>query len=184
VIAATVAVVLPSTGLIGAALVGHGIAEDQARASRIAIEAGSLVTGALAVVLALSRVAAGFSTSFLVLVIIGVGALATAIIVVNNLRDRAGDARAGKRTLAVRFGRRFAIVEYVALLLLAFVVPAGLALAGHRWAALPLLTAPLAIHRVRALAVSEGVALNPCLAATAQLLLAHGALFALGLGLG
>ena len=42
---------------------------------------------------------------------IPIGALATAILVVNNVRDRASDARAGKRTLAVRFGRRAAVVE-------------------------------------------------------------------------
>jgi len=115
---------------------------------------------------------------------IPVGALATAILVVNNLRDRAGDARAGKRTLAVRFGRAAAIVEYALLLLAAYAVPAGLAIAGHRWAALPLVTAPLAIARIRELAAcATGPSFNRCLATTAQLLLVHGGLFALGLAL-
>src|SRR6185436_4299112 len=57
---------------------------------------------------------------------IPIGALATAILVVNNVRDRAGDARAGKRTLAVRLGRRAAIVEYTVLVLVAYAVPAGI----------------------------------------------------------
>ncbi len=61
------------------------------------------------------------------------GALARAILVVNNLRDRDGDARAGKRTLAVRLGRRGALVEYAILLALAYAVPAGLAVAGRWW---------------------------------------------------
>ena len=113
-----------------------------------------------------------------------VGALATAILVVNNLRDRAGDARAGKRTLAVRFGRQFAVIEYAVLLVVAYTVPAGLAIAGHRGAAIPLVTLPLGIERLRAVGAGVGVALNPCLAATAQLLLVHGALFAAGLALG
>ena len=34
---------------------------------------------------------------------LAIGALATMILVVNNLRDRENDARVGKRTLAVRF---------------------------------------------------------------------------------
>ena len=112
-----------------------------------------------------------------------VGALATAILVVNNLRDRATDARAGKRTLAVRLGRRATLVEYAALLVLAYAVPLALTLgAGHPWAALPLVTAPLALTRLRALAAAAGAAeFNSCLAATAQLLLLHGALFAGGL---
>jgi len=111
-----------------------------------------------------------------------VGALATAILVVNNLRDRAGDARAGKRTLAVRFGRRAAIGEYATLLVIAYAVPAGIALTGHPWAALPLVTAPLAVARLRALVASgDGPAFNRCLAATAQLLMLHGALFTAGL---
>ena len=115
---------------------------------------------------------------------IPVGALATAILVVNNLRDRTGDARAGKRTLAVRFGRTAAIVEYAVLLAAAYAIPAGLALAGRGWAALPLVTAPLAVLRLRQLASCvDGPSFNRCLATTAHLLMIHGALFATGLAL-
>jgi 1,4-dihydroxy-2-naphthoate octaprenyltransferase len=114
-----------------------------------------------------------------------VGALATAILVVNNIRDRATDVRAGKRTLAVRLGRRAALGEYAALLVLAFAIPLGLLLAGRPWAALPLISAPLAVVRMRALiAAADGPAFNRCLAATAQLLLVHGALFTIGLAVG
>jgi 1,4-dihydroxy-2-naphthoate octaprenyltransferase len=114
-----------------------------------------------------------------------VGALATAILVVNNVRDRATDVRAGKRTLAVRFGRRAALVEYAGLLALAYAVPLGLALTGRPWAGLPLATAPLGLARLRAVvAATDGPAFNRCLAATAQLLLMHGALFAAGLAAG
>jgi 1,4-dihydroxy-2-naphthoate octaprenyltransferase len=114
-----------------------------------------------------------------------VGALATAILVVNNVRDRASDARTGKRTLAVRFGRRAALVEYAALLAAAYAVPLSLAAAaGSPWRALPLITLPLALHRLRGVArAATGPEYNACLAATAQLLLVHGALFALGLAL-
>jgi len=120
-----------------------------------------------------------------ILAAIPVGALATAILVVNNIRDRATDVRAGKRTLAVRFGRRAALVEYAALLAVAYAIPLGLAVTGRPWAALPLASAPLAVIRLRAVvAASDGPTFNRCLAATAQLLLAHGALFTLGLAVG
>ena len=56
-----------------------------------------------------------------------VGALATAILVVNNLRDRVTDAGAGKRTLAVRFGRGFAIGQYRALIAVSYLTPLALA---------------------------------------------------------
>src|SRR5882724_6200886 len=49
-----------------------------------------------------------------------VGALATAILVVNNLRDRETDLGAGKRTLAVRFGRTFAIAQYRSLIAISY----------------------------------------------------------------
>jgi len=44
-----------------------------------------------------------------------VGLLITAILVVNNLRDRETDARSGKRTLAVRLGDRATRLQYAAL---------------------------------------------------------------------
>jgi 1,4-dihydroxy-2-naphthoate octaprenyltransferase len=118
---------------------------------------------------------------------IPVGALATAILVVNNLRDRTTDARAGKRTLAVRLGRRAALVEYALLLVLAYAVPLALAVAhpwqhSHPWRALPVVTAPLAFIRLRQLAAAgDGPTFNRLLAATGQLLLVHGVLFAAGM---
>ncbi|MCX5741058.1 MAG: 1,4-dihydroxy-2-naphthoate polyprenyltransferase [Proteobacteria bacterium] len=113
---------------------------------------------------------------------IPVGALATAILVVNNLRDRTTDVVVGKRTLAVRFGRRGALLEYAALIAIAYVVPCVLAMTGHPWAALPLVTLPLASRRMRALAgATDGPTFNGCLGATGQLLMVHGVLFAAGI---
>jgi 1,4-dihydroxy-2-naphthoate octaprenyltransferase len=124
----------------------------------------------------------GHIPSIAVLSALPVGALATAILVVNNLRDRATDARAGKRTLAVRLGRRGVLVEYVALLLIAFAIPGVLAVCHGFAIALPLLTLPLAIVRVRALVTATtGPEFNACLAATAKLMMLHGVLFAVGL---
>ncbi len=111
-----------------------------------------------------------------------VGALATAILVVNNLRDRAGDARAGKRTLAVRLGRRGTIAEYRLLLAVAYAVPIALAMARRSgWALLPVATLPFAVALAVAVARREGRALNATLAATARLALAHGLLLAAGI---
>ncbi|HEX3758391.1 MAG TPA: 1,4-dihydroxy-2-naphthoate octaprenyltransferase, partial [Kofleriaceae bacterium] len=111
-----------------------------------------------------------------------VGALATAILVVNNLRDRATDERAGKRTLAVRLGRRGALIEYAALIAIAYAVPIALVVGGRLAVALPLLSAPIGVARFRALrAAADGPAFNRCLAATGQLLLLFGGLFAAGL---
>ncbi|MFC5501572.1 SCO7613 C-terminal domain-containing membrane protein [Lysinimonas soli] len=78
IIAVIVACTLPSVGLIGAALERHGIPAVQAASARLWIELSSWLTAALAVVLALVRVAAGLGTTFLVLLIIGLGAAAMA----------------------------------------------------------------------------------------------------------
>ena len=59
-----------------------------------------------------------------------VGALITAILVVNNLRDIVPDRQAGKRTLAVRLGERGAVAEYGLLLVVAYLAPVVLLLAG------------------------------------------------------
>lgn len=108
-----------------------------------------------------------------------VGALATAILAVNNLRDRETDARAGKRTLAVRFGASFARAEYVALIAIAYAVP--IAIGGA--ALLVLLSLPLALVHTRGVLREDGAALNARLAGTAKLLAVHGALLALGIAL-
>lgn len=108
---------------------------------------------------------------------IPVGAIATAVLVVNNVRDAATDVRAGKRTLVVRFGRRFGVLEYAALWGVALVVPVALAVhARAPWMLLPTLVAPAAAKLARTVAVVEGRPLNATLAATAKLLLAYGVL--------
>ncbi len=112
-----------------------------------------------------------------------VGALATAIIVVNNVRDADTDRAAGKRTLAVLLGRPAARLEYMGLLLVAFVVPFILWLVFQFsvWTLLPLLTLPLAYQHTRTLYTVEGPALNRTLGGTVQLLAQYGALLALGI---
>ena len=111
------------------------------------------------------------------------GTIAAAILVVNNLRDLPTDRAAGKRTMAVRLGRRATIIEYCALLAVAFLVPPVLWFAGETgaWAMLPWLSLPLAYVLVRAVASESGRALNARLAGTARLQLVFGVLFAIGL---
>lgn len=114
---------------------------------------------------------------------LAMGSLATAILVVNNLRDIEGDAKAGKRTMAVRFGRRFALAEYVLLLAAALAVPVvlvGGGLAGG-WTLLPLLCLPLAGRLVHRAFTTSGPAMNPLLFATARLELLFALLLAVGL---
>ena len=112
-----------------------------------------------------------------------VGAIATAVLVVNNVRDRQTDVKAGKRALAVRYGRRAGVGEYVGLFALAYAAPVVAVVVLHRppLVLLPMATLPMAIRLVRTLATTEGKALNACLVGTAKLLLFYGVLFAAGL---
>jgi 1,4-dihydroxy-2-naphthoate octaprenyltransferase len=114
---------------------------------------------------------------------IPIGALATAILVVNNVRDFEGDARAGKTTLVVRFGRTGGVREYALLLTAAYAAPPVMFLLGWTsiWVCLPLLTIPWAARLFRSVVNDRGVALNQTLAGTAKLLSAFGVLFALGI---
>jgi 1,4-dihydroxy-2-naphthoate octaprenyltransferase len=115
-----------------------------------------------------------------------VGTLATAVLVVNNLRDLATDARAGKRTLAVRLGRRGAIAEFLLMLGVAYLVPLLLIVAGRSgpWVALPLLTLPFGLLLARRVAHGHAEVLNRCLADTARLLFAYAITFGLGIVIG
>jgi 1,4-dihydroxy-2-naphthoate octaprenyltransferase len=129
-------------------------------------------------------VQAGEVPALAIVASIPVGAIATAVLVVNNVRDLPTDVRAGKRTLVVRYGRRFGVAEYAALLAIAYATPAavaGLGLASPL-VLLAWLTIPLAARLARAVArETSGAALNPCLGATARLLVVFGALFSAGL---
>jgi 1,4-dihydroxy-2-naphthoate octaprenyltransferase len=113
------------------------------------------------------------------------GLLVTNILVVNNLRDLQTDRDAGKRTLAVRLGDRGTRAQYALFAVLAYVVPALMALHGpsaRRWLLLPWLSAPLAIVLVRKVLGSlAGRELNPMLKRSGLLLLSFGLLFSVGL---
>jgi 1,4-dihydroxy-2-naphthoate octaprenyltransferase len=116
---------------------------------------------------------------------IPIGALATAILVVNNVRDFEGDALAGKRTIVVRFGRPGGVNEYAFLLLVAYATPAALFLLGWAgaWVGLPLLTIPWALMLAQSVSRDRGAVLNQTLAGTAKLLSVYGILFAIGIAL-
>lgn len=125
-------------------------------------------------------------TPAVVLAAVPTGLLITAILVVNNLRDIATDARAGKRTLAVMLGRRGTRLEYGLLMGVAYLLPLLLWL-GYGYSPAVLLcwlTAPLAYRLLHAiLARTEGPALNAALADTAKLSLFFSLLLAVGLAL-
>lgn len=115
-----------------------------------------------------------------------VGLLATALLVINNLRDIPGDTVSGKRTLAVRLGDRRTRALYVGMLIAAFVfvpvvaggfdrAPAAAAMVGVVLARIPVL---------RVLEGATGPALIPVLGATGRVQLVTGTLLAAGLWLG
>jgi 1,4-dihydroxy-2-naphthoate polyprenyltransferase len=100
-----------------------------------------------------------------------VGLLAAAILVVNNVRDIDTDRRAGKRTLAVKLGRRRARSLFAGMVVAAFACCPGLAGALSAWVLLPFAAAPLAPPLVRTVATrTDGPALNGALAGTGRLL--------------
>jgi 1,4-dihydroxy-2-naphthoate polyprenyltransferase len=113
-----------------------------------------------------------------------IGLLATAILVVNNIRDIDTDRRAGKHTLAVRIGRLRARRLYALLLLAAFVgLPIALPAAdGPAWGLLALLAFPLVPPLVRTVGTrADGPSLNGALAGTGTLLAAYSVLLSVGL---
>jgi 1,4-dihydroxy-2-naphthoate octaprenyltransferase len=122
-------------------------------------------------------------TGLALLASVPVGFLATALLVVNNLRDIPTDAESGKRTLAVRIGDRRTRALYCTLLAAAFALTVPLALV-RTWAVLGLLALPLAGRPLRTVAQGvTGPALIKVLADTGRLQLAYGGLLALGLAL-
>ena len=113
---------------------------------------------------------------------VGIGVLAANILVVNNYRDAETDAAAGKRTLVVRFGRRFARGQFASSLGAAFAVPLIFIARGNRpWIALPWLLMPLAWSHARRLREGRTPAeLIALLGDTGKFLALYALLFAAG----
>jgi 1,4-dihydroxy-2-naphthoate octaprenyltransferase len=111
-----------------------------------------------------------------------VGLLAAAILVVNNVRDIDTDRRAGKRTLAVRLGRRKARTLYSVMLLVAYVALIPVVFPLSPWVLLPWLTLPLAARLARTVrAHVDGPTLNAALARTGMLQLLFCVLLSAGI---
>lgn len=109
------------------------------------------------------------------------GALATVLLVINNLRDVDGDRVSNKRTMAVRFGEGFARFEIVFFALAPFVAVAWMAWIRSQYGFLVTLIAlPLALMLIARSLRSKGVALNRCLALAGALQWAFGLLFVIG----
>ncbi len=114
---------------------------------------------------------------------IPIGLLATAILVVNNLRDIETDARAGKKTLAVRAGRGAARLQYGLLLLAALLTPllAWFNGAAPLWVLLSGLSWLRARPLMQLVMREQGTVLNLALAGTGRLELEFALLYAGGL---
>lgn len=110
------------------------------------------------------------------------GVIATALLVVNNLRDIDEDRTAGKRTVAVRFGRTFVRIEYTLCMIVAALIPFGL------WTSFnfPVSVLMASVATVPGLIVSrmvwttDGEALNPYLGKTAAVLFLYSFIFSTG----
>lgn len=111
------------------------------------------------------------------------GLLNTGILTVNNYRDLANDAQAGKHTLAVRLGPQGTRRFYALLLGLPYLLPTVLVGLGRAPLGVLLvwLSAPMAALAAREIGRLQGRELNALLALTGKLTLLYGGLLALGM---
>lgn len=111
------------------------------------------------------------------------GLIVTAILVVNNLRDLENDRKAGKHTLAVKFGEQGTKLEYVVCIVIAYLI----LIPAVRFDVIPWtsllawLSIPLASRATRVVLSQKGPILNAALAGTGQTALTFSLLFWIGL---
>jgi len=127
-------------------------------------------------------VQAGFPPLDVWLAAIAIGGLSANILVANNYRDAETDAKAGKRTTVVRFGKRFARVQFISAHLVSLTIPVALLNRGYSaWVLISWVLIPLAVKQVRILRnASSAQELIALLGATGKYL----ALYAMALSLG
>ena len=110
------------------------------------------------------------------------GMLVTAILVVNNIRDKDADIISGKNTLAVRFGKTFSNIQFILLVMLPFLLPFHLWRQWNKMSfLLTLFTLPIAVHLIIQLFNNTGADLNKVLAGTARFLFIFTLLLSAGL---
>ena len=115
---------------------------------------------------------------------VGVGAIASAILVANNLRDIPTDIEHGKQTLAVRLGDRRTRLLYLALVVVSVLALVVMAV-WSPWALLGLLAVPVGVRSVRlVLGSTTGRDLVPVLAATGLYEVAYAVLVTMGVAIG
>ncbi len=111
------------------------------------------------------------------------GCISCGVLVINNLRDMEQDARAQRRTLAVRYGATFARAEYLLFMLAAGCVPLFL-VTQYGYPTSTLLASLILVPALPLLRTvlmrRDGPSLNKALASTARLLFLYTALFAFG----
>ena len=112
-----------------------------------------------------------------------IGALTTNILIIDDIRDREFDVVKGKRSVAVRFGRKWSRAEFLALLMLSYAAPLWfwLDLGFSPWILLPWISAPYAVATARrVLTLDRYEELVPVTPQAGRLLLAYAALLAIG----
>ena len=108
-----------------------------------------------------------------------IGAIASSILVVNNLRDIDNDRRVFKKTLAVRFGKSFSRFEFSFFIFLAYLIPFFL-LSKYIDLIILFLSFPFAIYLIFYVYINDGDKLNWLLENTAKLLIIYSVLLAVG----
>lgn len=126
---------------------------------------------------------AGTITPVVWLMTIPPGLIVTAILVVNNLRDIDNDRKAGKYTLAVRFGEKATKIQYTVCIVAAYLILIPVAWVGLiPWTVLlAWVSLPIAFQATKVVLTQKGRPLNAALAKTGQTALAFSLLFWLGL---
>lgn len=111
------------------------------------------------------------------------GLISTALLTINNIRDYSTDKTAGKKTLVVRFGVFFGVLEYYVCIITACLIPVVLSFwtRSHYLSNLALLTLLFAVAPLKALLNKpDADILNDLLARTGKLVLIYCVLFSVG----